>query len=89
MTSVTLSSATTTNTVTITSSNSSTAGSVTDPTTAQSSTSVTSTMPLQSKSTVNKDMKKRPRKIHNFDDYLVYILKWPVTLLDELGLQQK
>lgn len=84
MTDVTLSNATTKNTVTITTS---TPQPLVDLTAVQSSTSVTSTVPLQPKSTVNKEIKRKPRKIHDFDDYLVYILKWPVTQLDELELE--
>ncbi len=62
---------------------------VNDLTLAQSSSStisVSSTLPLRSTSTTTKDKISKPRKIHTYDDYLVYILKWPVSLIDELGL---
>jgi len=90
MTRVTLTNTTTTNTTTISSSASSSSSShlVNDLTLVQSSssTSISSALPLQSISTTIKDKKSKPRKIHTYDDYLVYILKWPVSLIDELGL---
>ena len=33
-----------------------------------------------------KEKRVRPKKIHTYDDYLLYILKWPVSLIEELGL---
>ncbi len=88
MTRVTLSNTTTTNTTTISSSAlSSSSHSVIDLTAVQSSSSsISSTLPLQSKSIIPKEKKVKPKIIHTYDDYLLYILKWPVSLIDELGL---
>ena len=88
MTRVTLTNTTTTNTTTISSStaSSSSSHSVIDLTIAQSSSSISSTRPLHSTSTTAKERKAKPKKLHTYDDYLVYILKWPVSLIDELGL---
>jgi methyl coenzyme M reductase subunit C len=89
MTRVTLSNTTTTNTTTISasaSSSSSTTNPVIDLTAAQAPASISSTLPLKSTSTIPKENKTRPKKVHTFDDYLIYILKWPVSLIDELGL---
>jgi hypothetical protein len=80
---VTLTNTTTTNTTTI-SSSASTTHPIVDLTAVKSS--ISSTLPLQSTSTIAKEKKLKPKKIHTFDDYLVYILKWPVSLIDELGL---
>lgn len=82
MTRVTLTNTTTTNTTTISPSTSSSHPTV-DLTIVQASSSRSSVIPLQS--TANKDKRAKPKKIHTYDDYLVYILKWPVSLLDELG----
>jgi len=89
MTRVTLTNTTTTNTTTISSSASSSSSHLVNDLTlvqSSSSTSISSALPLQSISTTIKDKKSKPRKIHTYDDYLVYILKWPVSLIDELGL---
>jgi len=80
MTRVTLTNTTTTNTTTITSSISSSHSTI-DLTVVQSSSSISSTLTLQSTSKTSK-----PKKIHTYDDYLIYILKWPVSLINELGL---
>jgi hypothetical protein len=85
MTRVTLTNTTTTNTTTITSSTLSSVCPVIDLTVKQSSTSLSSTVPLQSTSTTTKERKQKPKKIHAYEDYLCYILKWPVSLIDELG----
>ncbi|CAF0898170.1 unnamed protein product [Didymodactylos carnosus] len=53
-------------------------------TSSPSSTLVSSVMPLSSTTT----KKKMPRKIHLYDDYLMYILKWPVQWLQEAELEQ-
>lgn len=85
---VTLSNATTTDTTTVCSSVASSHSTITL-TNAQSSSSsstISSTLPIQSILTNMKEKKSRPTKIHTFDDYLLYILKWPASLIDELGL---
>lgn len=84
MTRVTLTNTTTTNTTTISPSSSSTHPLVDLTVVTSSSSAISSTVPLQS--TTNKEKKSKPRKIHNYDDYLIYILKWPVSLIDEIGL---
>ena len=84
MTHVTLTSTTTLNTTTVSSSASSTA-SLVDLTVVQSSTSISSTLSLQSNATSRKEAKPRARRIYTYDDYLIHILKWPVSLIDELG----
>ncbi len=86
MTRVTLTNTTTTNTTTISSSTLSSVCPVIDLTVVQSSTSLSSTVPLQSTSTTTKERNQKPKKIHAYEDYLCYILKWPVSLIDELGL---
>ena len=83
MTRVTLTNTTTTNTTTISSSASSSHLMI-DLTVPPSSLSVPSTLPLQSTSTIPKEKKTKLKKIHTYDDYLIYILKWPVSLIDEL-----
>jgi hypothetical protein len=86
MTRVTLTNTTTRNTTTISSSSSNSLTDLTAIQSSSSSSSITSTLPLQSISTHTKDKKSKPKKLHTFDDYLIYILKWPVSLIDELGL---
>lgn len=76
MTHVTLSNTTTSNTTTISSSSTSSTDVILVPT----STSVSSIVPLQSI-----EKKKPKRKIYTYEDYLIHILKWPITLLDEIG----
>ncbi len=87
MTRVTLTNTTTTNTTTISSTESS-SHLLIDLTVVPSSLSVASTLPLRSTSTIPKEKKTRLKKIHTYDDYLIYILKWPVSLIDELGLNR-
>lgn len=86
MTRVTLTNAATTNTATISTSVPSSSHNFTDLTVAKSSStsSVSSTLPLRS--TTAKEKNTQPRKIHTYDDYHIHILKWPVSLIDELGL---
>lgn len=84
MTHVSLTSTTTLNTTTVSSSALSAAPLV-DLTVVQSSTSISSTLSLQSNGTSRKEVKPRARKIYTYDDYLIHILKWPVSLIDELG----
>ncbi|UJR28955.1 hypothetical protein I4U23_010172 [Adineta vaga] len=84
MTRVTLTNTTTTNTTTISPSISS--HPLVDLTTVQSSSSsISSVVTLHS--TTNKEKKVKSRKIHTYDDYLIYILKWPVTLIDEIEIE--
>jgi hypothetical protein len=85
MTRVTLTNTTTTHTTTI-SSSASTSHPLIDLTTAPLPSSVSSTLPLQSTSTNPKEKRPKSNKIHTYDDYLLYILKWPISLIDELGL---
>ncbi|CAF1228145.1 unnamed protein product [Adineta ricciae] len=85
MTRVTLTNTTTTNTTTISPSSSSSHTLVDLTVVKSSSSSISSTVPLQS--TTNKEKKLKPRKIHNYDDYLIYILKWPVSLIDEIEIE--
>ncbi|CAF3705736.1 unnamed protein product [Adineta steineri] len=87
MTHVTLTNTTTANTTTVSSSVSST-NSIIDLTVVSSSSSISSTLPLQSTSTKNmREKKRKPRKVHAYDDYLGYILRWPISLIDELDIQ--
>jgi len=78
MTHVTLSNTTTSNTTTISSSSTSS----TDVALVPTSTSVSSIIPLQSI-----EKKKPKRKIYTYEDYLIHILKWPITLLDEIEIE--
>lgn len=82
---VTLTNTTTTNTTTV-SSTLATSSCASNLNIVQPSSSVLSTLPLRSTSTSMKEKKRKPNKIHMFDDYLVHILKWPVSLIDELGM---
>lgn len=84
MTRVTLTNTTTTNTTTVSPSVASTSAMI-DLTGASSSASISSTLPLRSTSTLVKEKRVRPKKVHTFEDYLIYILKWPVSLIEELG----
>ena len=83
MTLVTLTNTTTSNTTTI---SSSTSHSCIDLTLSESTLPKPSVLPVQSTSVTVKDKKAKPRKIHTYDDYLICILKWPTSLIDELGL---
>ncbi|CAF4773373.1 unnamed protein product [Rotaria sp. Silwood1] len=80
---VTLTNATTTDTTTISSSSASSNTTI-NLTTVQQSSSISSTLPIRSTSTNTKEKKPKSTKIHTYDDYLIYILKWPVSLIDEL-----
>ena len=86
MTRVTLTNTTTTNTTTVSPSIAS-ASAVIDLTGTSSSSSalISSTLPIRSTSTLVKEKKVRPKNVHTFVDYLIYILKWPVSLIEELG----
>ncbi|CAF4029487.1 unnamed protein product [Rotaria sp. Silwood2] len=81
---VTLTNATTTDTTTVTSSSASSSSSINLTTVQQSSSSISSILPLRSTSTNINEKKLKPTKNHTYDDYLIYILKWPVSLIDEL-----
>ncbi|CAM4853435.1 unnamed protein product [Rotaria socialis] len=80
---VTLTNAITTDTTTVSSSLASSRSAL-NLTTAQSSSSISSTLSLQSISTNMKEKSSKRTKMNTYDDYLIYILKWPVSLVDEL-----
>ncbi|CAF0839892.1 unnamed protein product [Rotaria sordida] len=84
---VTLTNTTTTDTATVSSSSASSSSSINLTIVQQSSSSISSTLPLRSTSTNIKEKKPKSTKIHTYDDYLIYILKWSVSLIDELELE--